>query len=185
MHVLTSALLVQPHLHFQIINLSKVHIPRSYNQIMFQSYRRNPHIILGYRTSFESQGTLDLSIPTSRPSATAQNYTLRYQFVNLGNVFSASLRFPCPIVKLSDRNTGDENFTRLRQLLFDCCLIGEQGNEDTGIQEVSTTHRCLPVRILVRLLLASTQRHCEELPQQTVTTAFLPRREARKAPEHA
>ena len=66
-------------------------IPSCYNQIVFQSNCCNPQIILGYRTSFEAQGILDLSIPSSRPNITAQNYTLRYQFVNLRNVLLATL----------------------------------------------------------------------------------------------
>ncbi len=177
-------LLVQPPLHFQVINLFKVGILICYNQIVFQSNRCNPQIILRYGTSFEAQNILDLSIPSSCSDIAAQNHTLRYQFVYLCDVLSAALRFSCPIVKLSNRNAGNENFARLRQLLFDQCLIGEQGNQDAGIQEVSTTHWCLPVRILALWLLALTQRRCEKLSRQTATIVFLPRRAAQKWLEH-
>jgi hypothetical protein len=73
---------------------------------MFQSNLCNPQIILGYRAPFEAQNILDLSVPSSRSDIAAQNHALRHQFVHLCDVLLAALRFPCLIIKLSNRNAG-------------------------------------------------------------------------------
>src|SRR3972149_591851 len=114
-----------------------------------------------YGTPLESQGVLHFAIPSGSISITAEHNVIRRKLIDPSPVRLRSPRFPCAKIQFTQRNAGDEDLLGLCELIFDNSLAFEQGNDDVGIQQESTTTWYQPARNPARSLRASNTRHPE------------------------
>jgi len=70
----------------------------------------------------------------------AIHHATRRKLVNAREILLHPRRFPRTVTQFANRDAGNKRFSSFGEILFDRPIICEEGDNDIGIQQVSTTH---------------------------------------------
>src|SRR3990172_9684227 len=139
--------------------------------MMLNGNCRNPNIVFGQWSPFETQDIFDLAVHTASFCITSQDQTAGGKVVDASQIFFCPRGFVRTIAKFTDHYAGDKDFVSLCQTILDRRLVCEQRNNDVRIQQAFTTHSRQPARNPVRWFLASLLHRPWELSLQSEAVA--------------